>query len=140
MEIKVSDSQKNAVHKNLILIKAGKAETAYKKAISFGRKAETSYKNPQGKNVTIKFWGISQLEEMYDTLEDGSELKFEEYVAVTPSQIRKWIVPKEKLQVFLKPKLRKKYDPDYRAQYVIDMTVLQSKQAKKKKTVKKNKH
>lgn len=123
MEITVSGAKKNAVHKNLTLIKAAGPEMAYKKAINFGRKSETSYKNPQGQKVKIRFRGISQLEEMYDTFDDGAELRFDEYLGVKPSEIRKWISPKSRLQVFLKPKPFREQEPDYRAQYVVDMAL-----------------
>jgi hypothetical protein len=134
MEITVTGAIKNAVHKNLTLIRAAGAKAAYKKAISFGKKSETSYKNPQGQNVKIRFRGISKLEEMYDTFDDGAEMRFDEYVGVKPSEIRRWIPPKAQLQVFLKPKPFIEQEPDYRAHYVVDMALTMSQKKKTKKS------
>lgn len=130
MEITIVGAKKNVVHKNLILISASNPEMAYKKAINFGKKSETSYKNPAGQKVKIKFRGISQLEEMYDTFSDGAELRFDEYVGVKPSELKKWLLPKKHLQVFRPIRPGRPKDPDYRSGEIIDMVVkkLKSKQ------------
>lgn len=118
MEITVSGDSRNIAHRNLVLIRANSAEEAYDKAMVFGRQAETSYDNPRGMLVQIGFRGIAELEEMYEPLEDGSELTFKEHIAVSQAELSNWILPKDQLMVFRPP--RKSRGPDYGSREVLD--------------------
>jgi hypothetical protein len=120
MEITVQGSSRNVVHRNLTLVHAAEAEAAYQRALSWGYKAEVSYKNPKGQLVEIKFRGVSRLDVVIDPLEDGTELVFEEFVGVPPEEIERWIRPKEQLEAFKKPSLSRTFDPDYRSKAILD--------------------
>jgi Domain of unknown function (DUF4288) len=111
MEIKVADDQRNVVHQNLVLIRAESANEAYNKAIKLGEAEETSYDNPSGKLVTIKFRGISDLDEIYDELQDGAELSFRCKIDVSESEMRSLILTRDRLRAFLPPKRTE--GPDY---------------------------
>ncbi|MGC2417060.1 MAG: DUF4288 domain-containing protein [Candidatus Acidiferrales bacterium] len=115
MEITVSGAARNVVHRNLTLVRARSADEAHEKAVGFGYKAETTYDNPAGQQVLIAFRGLGSLEEMYEPLEDGAELTFEEFVSVPREEIESWIPPKEKLSAFGPPKPGREHDPDYRS-------------------------
>jgi hypothetical protein len=123
MEITVAKAARNVVHKNLVLVRADTPREAHRKAVGLGKKAETSYRNPKNRLVRIRFCGISKLDVMYEDLEDGAELTFEEHVGVTPKDIRRLIPPKERLQVFIPPRPGREHDPDYRSGAVIKMAI-----------------
>jgi len=57
-EITVEDDPRNVVHQNLVLIRAVSADEAYEKARKIGKDGETSYDNPSGKAVRIRFRGF----------------------------------------------------------------------------------
>ena len=128
MEITVHGARQNVVHRNLTLIHAFSPEEAYQKAQKNGRGGETSYHNPRGQLVAIRFKGIAKLDVVCDQLEDGSELAFEELVGIAPQDIQSMIPPKEKLDVFIPPTPGKERDPDYRSQAIIDEALRMSKQ------------
>lgn len=123
MEIIVGGSRQNVVHRNLVLIRAHSPDEAYEKALRFGGGGETSYKNPNGQPVDIRFRGVGMLEAMYEPLEDGSELTFEEHIGVSPEQINRWVRPKEQLQAFVAPTPGRDHDPDYRSAAVMETAV-----------------
>jgi Domain of unknown function (DUF4288) len=81
-EITVEGDPRNVVHKNLILICAHSTEEAYGRTIEFGKKSESTYQNPAGKNVAIKFHGIHKLSVVSDDLQHGAELRNTEEIAV----------------------------------------------------------
>ena len=66
MEITVRGATRNAIHLNLVLVKALSPEEAYEKAVRFGQEAETSYDNPLGQPVEIRFRGVARLDEAVD--------------------------------------------------------------------------
>ena len=123
MEITVSGARSNVVHRNLVLISASSPEEAYIKAAENGRSAETEYKNLKDQLVQIRFRGIAQLDVLYEPLADGSELNFEERLAVTEPEIQAMIPPKERLNIFTPPTPGLDKDPDYRSAAVIEMAV-----------------
>ena len=65
-----------------------------------GGRAEASYKNPQGKNVHVKFKGLNDLKVIYEELEHGAELAYQEFVGLREDQIRDLIRAKQQLTVF----------------------------------------
>jgi Domain of unknown function (DUF4288) len=122
MEITVAGATRNVVHRNLMLIRADSPDEAYDKALKLGYEAETEYQNPLGQGVQIKFKGIAQLDVVYDEFSHGAELKYEECAGISPQEIASWILPKEKLRVFVPPPdPARKRDPDYRSQEVLEM-------------------
>jgi hypothetical protein len=117
-QITVEDDPRNVVHKNLVLIRADSPETAYEKALSFGRNSEIHYGNPDGKQVHIIFRGLSDLNVIHDELEDGAELIYEERIGLTDESIEGLISPKERLGVFRPPEHTK--GPDYSSKEILD--------------------
>ena len=65
-EITIEQDPRNIVHKNLVLVRADAGSEAYDKAIELGVQSEVSYKNPDGKLVTISFRGLGELNVIYD--------------------------------------------------------------------------
>ena len=119
MEIVVNGSQLNALHRNLTLIRADSPQAAYDKALQIGKKGETEYFNPKNQLVNIRFRGISKLDVVYEPLEDGSELGFEEEIGISEAEIQKLIQPKEKLDAFTAASPGREREPDYRSKAVV---------------------
>ncbi len=100
VKITVQEDTRNVVHKNLVLIEAESATDAYDKAMTAGAAHTMSYLNPQGRKVNIEFVGLGRLNAVYDHLEDGAELLYEEYVGIPDEEINGWVTPKHLLSVF----------------------------------------
>lgn len=118
LKISVEGDNRNIAHKNLMLIKANSAMEAYDRATIVGDEHAMSYLNPEGKQVKIQFIGLSRLTAIYDRLEDGAELLYEEYVDVPDSRVQEWIVPKNLLSVFREAKASS--GPDYGSAEVLN--------------------
>lgn len=118
LSFKVEGDDRGVVHKNLMLIEARSPEEAFDKAISIGKDHQMSYKNPQGARVDVRFMGLSKLNVVYDRLEDGAELLYEEYVSVPDTQICGLVVPKDMLAVFRSES--RPSGPDYSCGEVLD--------------------
>lgn len=99
--ISIQDDPDTLVHINTMLVRADSPEEAYDNSLLLGRDSEDAYLNPDGKLVTVRFRGISDLNVIYDDLEHGAELFYEEKEGVSEEEIRALIPPKEKLNVFL---------------------------------------
>ncbi len=99
-EITVGGEANNAVHVNVILLRADSPEKAFEKAMKHGKSDETTYLNPEDKLVTIHFCGLRDLLVIYEDLEDGAEILWEEYVGLSAEEMRNYIKPKERLSVF----------------------------------------
>ena len=110
-EIRVEGDRRNVVHTNLVLVRADSPSEAYEKAIALGKQGNTGYKNIKGRQVTIKFRGLRDLNVIHDEIEHGAEIIYGEDIAVTKSQIKRWIRPKPKLGVFAP--MRRSKGPDY---------------------------
>jgi hypothetical protein len=123
MEITVHGANRNVLHRNLTLISAHSPDEAYGKALEVGQSGETDYKNIKDQSVEIRFRGISKLDVIYDPLEHGAELYFEELLDVPEPEILQMIPPKEKLDVFTPPRPGEERDPDYGSRAVIEQAV-----------------
>ena len=88
------------VHYDLTLVRADSPEQAYEKALAFGRRHEATYTNTDGQLVSVRFWGLRELMVIYDDIEDGAELLYEEEADVAEDRILASIKPKEKLSAF----------------------------------------
>jgi len=99
-EIAVEGDSRNVVHKNLVLVRADCPEEAYENALDLGNKSEVSYENPEGRLVRIKFRGLSDLNVVYDELEHGAEIIYEESLGVPEEEIEALVRRKEDLAVF----------------------------------------
>lgn len=123
MEITVRGSRRNALHRNLVLINAHSAQEAYDKTVRIGQNGETQYDNLKDQRVEIRFRGISKLDAVYEPLEDGAELAFEEQLGVPESDILRMIPAKEELEAFVAPSPGEDRDPDYRSKAVVEKAV-----------------
>ena len=112
MEITVHGARCNVLHRNLILLKARSPQEAYDKAIQTGQDGQTTHTNPKNQLVEIRFRGISKLDVVYDAIEDGAELAYEELLGVPETQIQQMIPPKEKLEAFIPPNPGQEHDPE----------------------------
>lgn len=120
-EIAVEDDSRNIVHVNFNLIRADSPEDAYSKAIELGQSGETEYFNPESKRVRICFRGLRDLKIIYDELEHGAELMFEQTVGIAQNNLNELLKTKEQLEVFQPwrpPDFSKR--PDYAAKDIID--------------------
>jgi len=116
-EITVEDDPRNVVHQNLVLIRAVSADEAYEKARKIGKDGETSYDNPSGKAVRIRFRGLSKLEELEEELDDGAEITFRYIVGVSEEELRSMVLPQKRLAVFRPPEQAE--GPDYSSREVL---------------------
>ncbi|MGH1366723.1 MAG: DUF4288 domain-containing protein [Calditrichia bacterium] len=111
LEITVEDAEKNVVHINTHLVRAQTAEQAFKKAKSLGMQQEDRYLNSSGKNVEVRFRGLSELLPIYEDLTDGAEIWFKEKIGLSEEDVRAMVMRKQDLSLFRK---REKLDiPDY---------------------------
>jgi hypothetical protein len=90
----------NLVHYNLTLVRADSAEEAYSKSLRLGVEHESTYTNSDGKLVTVRFRGLRDPYVIYDELEDGAELLYEEQTNVPEQQLLSTIKSKDALSVF----------------------------------------
>ena len=111
VEITVEGDLRNVVHVNYMLINASSPEEAYMKSLNLGEEHESTYLNPSGKIVRCSFKGLKNLTVIYDRLEDGSEIFYEELVAVDKKQMSQLIREKTSLGAF-RP-ITKSSGPDY---------------------------
>jgi hypothetical protein len=111
LQITVEGDPCNVVHTNLVLVRADSPEEAHHKATELGVAGETSYENPDGKRVSIRFRGLHDLNVIYDELEHGAEILFSEDLSMDEAAIWKWVPAKEALGVF-RP-IAKSKGPDY---------------------------
>lgn len=99
-EFTIGSQESVLVHVNYTLIKASDPETAYSKAIEFGKAADLDYENPEKEKVQSRFIGLRDLVPVYEALEDGGELLFEEYGEISKVDSAKLTRPKESLACF----------------------------------------
>lgn len=118
MEITVEGDPRNVVHTNLHLIRADSPDEAYEKAIALGKESEISYENPEGKLVTFVFRGLKNLVVVYDELEHGAELTYDEKIEVSEADIQRMLTPKDQLTVFDTTGVSDK--PNYEAKEVVE--------------------
>ena len=118
MKITVSGDPRTVVHQDLTLILARTPQEAYEKALKLGKEGEAAYKNPGGDAVNIFFEGISDLTEICEELEDGSELAYRETVGMPEEEIRALIRPRDSLPAFLAP--GRTDGPDYASGEIVE--------------------
>jgi hypothetical protein len=105
-EITVEGEPNNVVHVNWVLIRADSPDEAYEKAIEQGAGGEGSpYLNPKGQMVRSAFRGLRGLDVIYDDLEDGAEITYEEKIGIPEDEIAAMVRLRDRLEVFLP------YDP-----------------------------
>jgi hypothetical protein len=117
MKVVVADDPRNVVQQNLVLVCAATPEQAYEKALVYGKNAEVSYDNPAGKAVQVTFEGLSNLDLIYEELEDGAEIGFHYKTSVPEEQLRNMVKPRDSLGAFLPP--MRGEGPDYSSREVL---------------------
>jgi len=100
IEFTIDGEEGNRVHYNLTLMRADSAEQAYRKALEYGLRQENTYTNSDGRTVKVRFRGLRDLYVIYDQIEDGAELLYEEAIDLPEAQLLASIKPKERLSVF----------------------------------------
>ena len=86
---------------NTIIVKAQNREVAYKKAMAVGRRGEGSEAwNKRGRKGAWRFEGLTLLLPIYEELEDGAEVLWEEHDGRTVRKIREMVRSKSDLSVF----------------------------------------
>ena len=90
----------HSIYVNTILVKAASVQQAYEKALGFGEAYNYTFTNTDQEEVKVSFRGLRNLYLIYDKLEDGAELIYEEYEEVTEEEISAMMTPKEKLAAF----------------------------------------
>jgi hypothetical protein len=90
----------HSMYVNTVLVKAASVEQAYEKALGFGEAYNYSFTNTDQEEVKVSFRGLRNLYLIYDKLEDGAELIYEEHEEITEEEIAAMVTPKEKLVAF----------------------------------------
>jgi hypothetical protein len=105
----------HSIYVNTILVKATSVEQAYEKALEFGEVYNYSFTNTDQEEVKVSFRGLRDLYLVYDKLEDGGELIYEEFEEITEEEIAGMVTPKEKLVAFEAhaPKRSEKVTPNH---------------------------
>ena len=111
LEATVEGDARNVVHINYLLVRAESPEEAYDKALRLGTQHETAYRNRDNKEVNIAFRGLRNLTVVYESLEDGAELLYEEMVGISAESVARLVSAKDCLGVF-KP-IERGGGPDY---------------------------
>jgi|SRR5882762_3240235 len=86
------------IWENLILIRAASPEEAYEKAMKHGFDSEDNVKI-DGQKGRCKFKGLKDLVRIYDDLEDGAELVWQEY-ELEKNQLETSVKTKQDLHAF----------------------------------------
>ena len=88
------------VHINTVLVNATDPEDAFTKAIELGKSEEMTYENTDHRQVRVRFRGLRELLVIYDELEHGAEMMFEERAGLGESEISALTTKKSDLSVF----------------------------------------
>ncbi len=86
---------------NTLLIKASSLEEGYEKAMVEGKRYDDDYLNSDGVEVKSRFRGLRDLLLIYETLEHGAEVLWQEFDDLTEEQIEGMITPKKELGAFI---------------------------------------
>jgi catechol 2,3-dioxygenase-like lactoylglutathione lyase family enzyme len=100
VQLAVEDDPRGVVHINTCLVEAASAAEAYDKALELGREQEHEYPNPSGRRVRVRFLGLRELVEVFEPLEDGAELTFQERIGLSDLEARRLVARRDQLGVF----------------------------------------
>jgi hypothetical protein len=86
---------------NTVLIKADSRDEAYRKAIAQGKMSTDSICGPEGgRQGHWVFEGLASLLPIYEKLEDGAEIMWEQAVNITVKTVKTSVKEKRKLECF----------------------------------------
>lgn len=94
--ISVSD-EGSVGHINYVLIKANSLDEAYRKARRVGELEESTHLNKRGNKVDVEFLGLKSLTPVYEDLEDGSEILYDEIPGTGRSEMRSLVRKRSEL-------------------------------------------
>lgn len=120
MECQVKGNPRNVVHINIVLVRADSPGEAFEKAEELGRDGEDSYLNTNDQEVTFRYRGLRELCEIYDELEHGAELMYEEKVGVQEDKLQDMISLKSDLSVFRDSQPRDSDYPNYSSKEIME--------------------
>jgi catechol 2,3-dioxygenase-like lactoylglutathione lyase family enzyme len=100
VQLAVEDDPRGVVHINTCLVEAHDAGAAHDKAMALGRDEEHEYRNPSGRRVRVRFLGLRELVEVFEPLEDGAELTFQERIGLSDLEARRLVTRRDELAVF----------------------------------------
>ena len=88
---------------NTILVKAATPSEAYRSAVRHAKITEkTPWKNSRGENGRLVFEGLTHLVPIYDALEDGAEVCWNDHQNVSVQKIKSMVTAKHNLEAFRK--------------------------------------
>ena len=100
LQITVEGDPCSVIHTNLVLVRADSSEEAFERATELGVRSESSYANPAGKTVKIKYRSLHDLNVIHEDLQHGAELTYTEHIGSDEAAIQQWVVAKDDLAVF----------------------------------------
>ncbi len=89
---------------NFHIIKAETPKKAYEKAVKIGKEAEYKFTNSDNLEMEWIFIGIGNLIPIYEDIEDGSEIMWENYGDISNRRAMRFPISEEKLLAELKEK------------------------------------
>jgi len=92
---KKPDETNNVVWGNYHLIQAKSISEAYEKAVKIGKEGEFEFTNENNKEMRWVFLGIGELLPIYEDIEDGAEIMWTNYGALSKREIHKILSSKE---------------------------------------------
>jgi len=125
-EFRVQGHKRNVVHINYVLIQAKTPPEAYRKAMQLGKVSNNRWKNPKGEDVTHRFLGLRNLDVIYDPLEHGGEIMYNERLGMSRTALRKFVRKRNELEAFL-PVGSTKGRPDFSSKEIMDMVAIRLK-------------
>lgn len=128
-KLQIQGRKRNAVHINYVLIRASTPSEAYQKAIELGRRANGTWKNPDGRRVQRRFVGLRDLDVICEPLEQGCEIMSVERLGLSRTGLRKLVRKKSELEVFL-PIRPRRGRPDYSSKEILEMAAKEIKSEK----------
>ena len=120
MECNIEGDLRNVIHINTILVRADSPEEAFEQAEQLGRQGEDTYYNETNQQVVWKYRGLRGLNFIYEELEHGAELIFEEKINIPEDEVQEFLTHKSQLNVFCSHNLKDLSKPDYACQEIMD--------------------
>lgn len=112
LEHRIDGEPRNVVTNNTLLVEADSPEEAWERALDLGREAETVYVNTDDRQVSVRFRGLRELQEIQEDLEHGAELLYSEKVGVPEEVLVEMIPARHELAVFTGGPLPEVDDPN----------------------------
>jgi hypothetical protein len=86
--------------------------------VELGTGRQISYENPEGKQVTITYRGMRDLNVIHGELEHGTELIYSEEIGMEEAAIQRCVSPRAELGVFAP--IKRSQGPDYISKDVLE--------------------